>query len=681
MNTNETDSITVFYKGSPQLDPSGWGGFYFQGDYAYNLGVGFGSDPHNYGRVWHPCFDNFAERSTYDFTILTNSGRSAYCNGERISVVSAGVDSLITTWKMSDPIPSYLASIAASSYTHVTNSHTSTITGIPIPIWLIAHAADTVNMKNSFVNIPSAITTYEEAYGAHAWNKIGFVLVPFNSGAMEHATNIAYPKATANGSILYETLYAHELAHHWWGDLVTCLTEEEMWINEGMASYSEKLFLEGLYGRDRYLNEMRDNHHSVLHLAHITDNGYYALNQVPHDYTYGEHSYNKGSDVAHTMRGYLGDSLFFEGLQSVINNFAGGNVSSSQFRDQMNTIPGIDVTNYFEDWIFNPGFSHFSINNFEITGSGPYNAMVVVDQKLKGTSSYHTNVPLTITFMDVNFNEHTESIMMTGPFSIFNFQIPFEATFVAINMDENINDATTAISDIIHSTGLKDYPYANSRLTITSITDSVLLRCEHNWVAPDDNNVPPGIVISHERYWNYHGIFNQDFDATMRFEFNGQNNNAGHYDNELLTNTGGQTFVEDSIVLLYRPNAQSTWMIHPNYMLNFTGANTDKKGNAITNEFLAGQYTWGYRTNSVGIKDFRSELKIYPNPADDKIIIETGERNGEIQIEIYDSKGSLIIKRKLSGNVISTAELAPGNYLISVLQDGTRVSRTIIIQR
>ena len=57
----DIDSVTVYYSGQPQLDPSGFGGFYFQGDYAYNLGVGFQANPHNYGRTWHPCFDNFVE--------------------------------------------------------------------------------------------------------------------------------------------------------------------------------------------------------------------------------------------------------------------------------------------------------------------------------------------------------------------------------------------------------------------------------------------------------------------------------------------------------------------------------------------------------------------------------------------------------------------------------------------
>ncbi|GIV28193.1 MAG: hypothetical protein KatS3mg027_2007 [Bacteroidia bacterium] len=84
-NIGDTFNVSVFYHGVPQVDPSGWGGFYFNGNYAFNLGVGFASLPHNFGRVWFPCFDNFVEKSAYDFYIQTDSTKFAYCNGALLS--------------------------------------------------------------------------------------------------------------------------------------------------------------------------------------------------------------------------------------------------------------------------------------------------------------------------------------------------------------------------------------------------------------------------------------------------------------------------------------------------------------------------------------------------------------------------------------------------------------------
>ena len=87
LNTTDTLNLIVYYQGAPQGDPAGWGGFSFSGNYAYNLGVGFGAKPHNYGRVWFPCFDNFVEKSAYEFNIITSTTKTSFCNGALISDV------------------------------------------------------------------------------------------------------------------------------------------------------------------------------------------------------------------------------------------------------------------------------------------------------------------------------------------------------------------------------------------------------------------------------------------------------------------------------------------------------------------------------------------------------------------------------------------------------------------
>src|SRR5688572_21548633 len=74
-------TVTVYYNGQPAQDASGWGGFYFSGSYAFNLGVGFAAIPHNFGRAWYPCIDEFTSKSTYDFYIRTQSTSKAFCNG------------------------------------------------------------------------------------------------------------------------------------------------------------------------------------------------------------------------------------------------------------------------------------------------------------------------------------------------------------------------------------------------------------------------------------------------------------------------------------------------------------------------------------------------------------------------------------------------------------------------
>lgn len=691
LSAGVVDSITVYYQGSPPTDPSGWGGFYMTGGYYYNIGVGFESDPHNFGRVWHPCFDNFVERATYDFSILTDGVNRAYCNGIRLSVDTVGADSLLAKWQLSTAIPSYLASVAVSSYTHVEQTYYSNLQGINIPVWLAAKPADTTNLKASFINLHQAIEAYENYFGPYVWDRVGYVVVPFNAGAMEHATNIAYPILTVNGSIGYQTLMAHELSHHWWGDWVTCETAEEMWINEGMAKYSEHLFLEWVYDYDEYMETMRDNHYDVLRHAHHKDSGFYALNAVPHKYTYGDHSYNKGADVLHTLRSYMGDDLFFQGLKSVQSAYGGTHMSSVDFMQHLNTLAGVDVTDFFESWIFQPGFAHFGLSHLEVeaTGSGPYSVNLVVGQKLKGGASYHQNVPLELTFMDAQWNTHTENIEFSGHYQPYSFTLPINPVFIAVNYNERINDATTAVNVVLTGPSVQLMNYANVRMEVASVTDSALVRVEHNWVYPDHIGIPDDIQISMERYWNIHGINLDQVTATLRFEFNGRPIATGNLDNNLMVDLGNQPFTEDSLVLLYRPDSEASWQIHDDYTISFAGSHTDKYGFITANYFKKGQYTFGYRTNSVGlVEQDKQDLtySIYPNPASDSVIIDlTNWKDEPLSVEIIGLDGKLILNKKIFAgqtNSIDISDLASGIYLAVILdqQGNAKGSKRISVR-
>ena len=89
----DTLQVRIYYHGQPVVDPTGWGGFYFSNDstYAFNLGVGFGDNPHNYGRVFFPCLDDFHDRASYDFHITTDLDKGAVCNGLLQSITTDSI--------------------------------------------------------------------------------------------------------------------------------------------------------------------------------------------------------------------------------------------------------------------------------------------------------------------------------------------------------------------------------------------------------------------------------------------------------------------------------------------------------------------------------------------------------------------------------------------------------------
>lgn len=216
----------------------GW--FYFADPYIYNLGIGLSTTPPNFGKVWFPCFDNFVERSTYDYYVTSVAPARAYCVGTFVSEDSLDDNRIYRHYSMKDEIPTYLSSIAVSEYVIEKSNHTGVFGNVPIE--LIARKTEINQMKNQFDKLPKAIDAFEFWFGPYRFERVGFVAT--TQGAMEHPTNTAYPVGTITEDLTQnERLFAHEFGHQWWGNLTTLDDARDMWIKEGNAEYSAHLFL------------------------------------------------------------------------------------------------------------------------------------------------------------------------------------------------------------------------------------------------------------------------------------------------------------------------------------------------------------------------------------------------------------------------------------------------------
>lgn len=679
LNTTDTATITVYYGGTPQQDASGWGGFYFQGNYSYNLGVGFAADPHNYGRVWHPCFDNFKERATYQFDILTTFGKTAYCNGYISGETIIGVgDTVIRSWQIDEPIPSYLASVAVGNYTHARLDHISSVSGSNIPVWLISEPVDTSSFKNAFQNVDAALDAFEIGYGEHQWNKVGFVAVPFSSGAMEHPTNISYPRSVLGGGTSFETLMAHELSHHWWGDYVTTELESEMWINEGMATYSEHLFLEQTYGYSNYLAEVRANHKSVLTTAHLSDNGYYAIANVPHEFTYGDHSYMKGADVVHSLRSTMGDSNFFAGLKSIQTNRPHSTINSLQFRDDLNAASTVDVTDFFNDWVLNPGFPQFAVDSFSVVPNGAeFDVTVYTKQRLYAAPSYYNNVPIQVNFLDENWNSFDTTVVLSGLNDAVTITMSFNPSAAFLNADDKISQAVTGESSKFQVVTNVNLSYSDTRPYIDALTDSALIRTEHNFVAPDNFINPLGynaqFTLSPTHYWSVHGIFGSNFSGRLRVFYRGQTPTS--IDAPLFDDGGAGTFNEDSIRMFYRRGAGYEWTVMAGADVNSLGSTIDGYGQVTTDSLLPGDYTFGWISGPVGIDEPESRhmFRVYPNPTSETVWIDLLDQEiSTYTIQLFNMNGQLINSTKSSAALVNfdVSNVSSGTYILSILDGG-----------
>lgn len=695
---DDSMEIDVYYHGKPVKDNSGWGGWYWSGDYAYNLGVAFESAPHNYGRVWHPCFDNFVERALYDISVITQGDKMGTSVGLLKDSSLQANGNIKWSWSSEIPIPSYLACIHVADYTTI--EWTFNGSNRQVPIQLFSKPQDTSAFKTAFQNLNKNLEAFEHFYGPYQFEKVGYSLVPFTGGAMEHASNISYPVFSATSGTTFETLMAHELAHHWWGNWVTCDKKEEMWLNEGMASYSEYLFLEYVYGKETSREGIKDMLEDVIHMTHITDSGYRAIQGVPHEYTYSSHVYDKGALVAHTLRNYLGDSIYFPAIKQFMIDSSLRGINSASLQSYLEDYANKDLEHFFQPWVYSPGFTNFNISYWNIDNiniDGTYDVKIRVLQRLNNAPDYYNEVPLEITFFDKNWGQSTKNIFISGPCGEYDFKLNFEPALVVLDKNQKISDGCIQDSVILNGNGFRNFTRQHLKIKIDQISDSALLYIEHHYAPPEEFKTPiQGLNISQYRFWKIHGDIKGTIEGYIDFTFDGSNSSNGYMDDKLIT---GQ---EDSLVLLHRTDGLQDWNIVTNTTLYTQGSNTDKKGRIRINEITTGEYTLGFYNSTAsdsnivipeGCPNYSGILKknisidllykVYPIPSNNQVIIESDLNTPISNIKCIDQYGRIVsIISNINNNkfTVDTNTWAEGIYHIIISSEKGEQEKMLFIE-
>lgn len=685
----DTVDVTVWYQGRGVLDAGGFGGLYFVTNYVFNLGVGLTTDPHVYGRSWFPCKDNFTDRAHFDFYYRVDSILTAVGNGTLQSKVNGGGRSKIWHWKLRDPIPTYLAGFGVSLYKRVAREFVS-ISGDTIPYDIYAQAADTTAAKTQAQRLLTGVAAFENHFGAFSWERLGYVVVnqPLTGsvGAMEHATNVAFPRILLSQGQSYETIWAHEASHHWFGNLATCDSEGEMWLNEGWASYCEALFMEAAYGFHAYKSYNRSTHSEVLRRAYAEDGGYQPLSGMPHAHTYGRTTYSKGAMVAHAIRGQLGDAAFFPAVQHYLDAHRFGPVNSDSLRLSLEGYTGRNLQNFFDSWVSQGGFVHVSLDSMYTYSGGLDHVYLFFRQRLKGgATTYSDSLVVPIRFLDASWQMMDTNVVITGPTDSVHIAMLFPAILpitVAIDPEEWVADATTDNYQTIRSTGTKTFPDTWLDVIVDSLVDSAWVQVTHNWVSPDSFWSPrPGIKLSDSRYWTVRGIFPTGFHAQGKFFYNATNSfTGGLLDHTWMTNG------EDSLLLFYRPSAGHDWQQVSNFQ-RITGSPNDKIGSLLALDLLQGDYCMGTYQNfaTSQAQPQALALKVYPNPSDGRFHLDLPDPSGSYEVRMMDANGRLLHVLQVENQAsvaLEKAYLADGWYLVTVRDAAGRVgSQRVRIQR
>jgi hypothetical protein len=319
----------------------------------------------------------------------------------------------------------------------------------------------------------------------------------------------------------------------------------------------------------------------------------------------------------------MGDSLFFLAVKNYLSGNAFGDVDSDKMRNDFEASSGLNLSDCFTNWVFNPGYAHFSIDSFKANSvGGNFNVELFVKQKLTGAPNLFNNVPLEVTFMNEAFSSYTTKIIMSGQTANFNINVPFLPTYAGLNHELKISDAIVSQYKTIKTTGTHNMPDLKINFNITTITDSTFLRVEHNFTAPDPLNIGSGYTISPNRYYKIDGIFSAGFKGVATINYDGRSATAST--NQFLDNLLFSSVLnEDSLVLLYRKSAAEQWGLYPYFTKVMNNVN-DKYGTIKIDSIQKGEYALAMKSGITGIEKKISvnKLKLIPNPAKDKLVVD-----------------------------------------------------------
>ncbi len=339
----ETVAVAVDYRGDPSMAGGAFGWSWADGQkLVWSLSEPYGA------RTWWPCKDlNRDKADSVDVRVTIDEPYVVASNG-LLAAQSSDAGRTTYHWRSRYPIATYLVSITAYPYTVFTDTYTA-LDGTTMPVENYVVPDYEQEAREGYGRVPEMITVFREAYGEYPFLEEKYGHAHFTwGGGMEHQT--------CSSMIYYfhgEGLIAHELAHQWWGDLVTCADFHHIWLNEGFATWSEAYWREQTEGFAAYRGEMLDNEYlggGTIYVENPDDFGsIFDLNL----------SYNKASWVVHMLRGVLGDEDFFAGLALYRERFAFGAATTEDLQAAMEEVAGRDLATFFQQWIYGSGHPEY----------------------------------------------------------------------------------------------------------------------------------------------------------------------------------------------------------------------------------------------------------------------------------------------------------------------------------
>lgn len=453
-----TDSLTIFYQGKP---PSNGFGSFEQTRHNGAPIIWTLSEP--YGAMeWWPTKQDLNDKiDSLDVIVNTLSGNKVGSNGLLVSTTT-NVGNVTYHWRSRHPIAAYLVAIAVSNYTAYTD--TAQLTHGPLQVLNYVYPENSAAAQAQTPAIKQILHFYDSLLIPYPFDDEKYGHAQFGwGGGMEHQT------MSFVSSFAY-SLIAHECAHQWFGDHVTCGSWQDIWLNEGFATYLEGLTVE------RYSSKGLWGYWKILRRTNITSqpNGSVLCtdtNDINRLFS-GVLTYDKGAYLLHMLRWKLGDNDFFQALRNYLNDpaLAGGYARTTDLKAHLEAQSGQNLTEFFNDWFYGQGYPTYNVawnqqgNTLNLT----------IGQTQSDPSVSFFEMPVPIEFSGPN-GDTTIVFEHTSSGQSFTAQLPFTINKVRFDPDFWIlsaNDQVVGLRENALSAHIMVYPNpAGNELTIDGLTE------------------------------------------------------------------------------------------------------------------------------------------------------------------------------------------------------------------
>lgn len=354
MNFGTTFEVSILYGGTPYATESRYSSFFTVGlEYTENPPrLAFANQPDG-ASTWFPSNDHPADRATYSFHLTVPPGYTGLANGIQTATAQNWNGTRRFDWEMNRPMATNLAVVAVGDYAKIEEE---TENGLTLEYFAYQGTEDKV--REVFSSTDLLFSYLEALFGPYPFQSYAQAVTPMANGAIETQTMTMMPRSVirADSEEALFTLIAHEIAHHWYGNTVGLKSWQDIWLNEGFATYAEWLALEQRYGIQPPLNQR-----SAQERALSTNRRHTPLaNPLPNE-TFGTDSYVKGAWVLHMLRQNLGDDLFFELLQQWAVVYADQPVTTLDFFRVAEQVGNRDLTRFRRQWLETPGIPEYRL--------------------------------------------------------------------------------------------------------------------------------------------------------------------------------------------------------------------------------------------------------------------------------------------------------------------------------